>query len=115
LDDLRAEFDAIKADRSTRRIARLDEFHEKLSKLTFLDPACGCGNFLVITYRELRALELEILNLKFGKQQEMTLDQVNKLSLLDVDQRNWLRTPNRLFATDHARSPPPSALAGVPV
>ena len=86
LDDLRAELDAIKADRSTRRFARLDEFHQKLARLTFFDPACGCGNFLVITYRELRALELDVLKLKFGTQQEMTLDQVNKLSLVDVDQ-----------------------------
>ncbi len=86
LDDLCTELDSIKADRSTRRAARLDEFHEKLSKLTFFDPACGCGNFLVITYRELRSLELDVLKLIHGKQQEMTLDQVNKLSLLDVDQ-----------------------------
>lgn len=68
------------------RRARLDEFHDKLAKLTFFDPACGCGNFLVITYRELRALELDILKLKFGKQTEMKLDEVNKLSTLDVDQ-----------------------------
>lgn len=86
LDDLHAELELIKSDKSTRRTARLEEFHAKLSKLTFFDPACGCGNFLVITYRELRALELEVLKIKFGKQQEMTLDQVNKLSLLDVDQ-----------------------------
>jgi hypothetical protein len=86
LDDLLAEFEAVKADRSTRRAARIDEFHDKLAKLTFLDPACGCGNFLVITYRELRALELEVLKLKYGRQREMTLDEVNKLSLLDVDQ-----------------------------
>jgi hypothetical protein len=86
LDDLRAEFDAIKTDRSTRRSARLDEFHDKLASLTFLDPACGCGNFLVITYRELRALELEVIKLKYGTQREMKLDDVNKLSTLDVDQ-----------------------------
>ena len=86
LDDLCAELEQIKTDRSTRRAARLEEFHAKLGGLRFFDPACGCGNFLVITYRELRALELEVLKLIFGKQQEMTLDQVNKLSLLDVDQ-----------------------------
>ena len=40
---------------------RLTEFHRKLSELKFFDPACGCGNFLVIAYRELRLLELEIL------------------------------------------------------
>lgn len=86
LDDLRAEFDAIKTDKSTRQTARLDEFHNKLANLRFLDPACGCGNFLVVTYRELRSLEPEALKLKFKGQQEMTLEAVNKLSLLDVDQ-----------------------------
>jgi MmeI, DNA-methyltransferase domain/MmeI, target recognition domain/MmeI, N-terminal domain/MmeI, C-terminal domain/MmeI, helicase spacer domain len=56
LDDLWSEFDRVRSNRS-----RLLEFHKKLRRLTFLDPACGCGNFLVITYRELRRLELEVL------------------------------------------------------
>jgi hypothetical protein len=41
--------------------ARLQAFHDRLGSLTFLDPACGCGNFLVIAYRELRRLERETL------------------------------------------------------
>jgi hypothetical protein len=86
LDDLRAEFENRKADRSTGRAARLQEFQVKLCNLCFLDPACGCGNFLVIAYRELRQLELETLQELFGKQKEMTLDQINKLSQVDVDQ-----------------------------
>jgi hypothetical protein len=86
LDDLRAELASIKADRSNRRRARLEEFHKKICALRFLDPACGCGNFLVITYRELRALELEVLLLLFGQQTEMTLDEINRLSQVDVDQ-----------------------------
>ncbi len=56
LDELRAEFERIKGNRN-----RLFEFHKKLRALHFLDPACGCGNFLVITYRELRRLELDVL------------------------------------------------------
>ena len=56
LDELRAEFEKLKGNRN-----RLFEFHKKLRTLNFLDPACGCGNFLVITYRELRLLELEVL------------------------------------------------------
>jgi hypothetical protein len=55
LDDLRAEFERIRNNK-----AELRRFHEKVSSLRFLDPACGCGNFLVITYRELRLLEIEI-------------------------------------------------------
>ena len=56
LDDLRAEFDKIKSNRS-----KLHDFHEKLAALKFLDPACGCGNFLVVAYRELRQLELDVI------------------------------------------------------
>ncbi len=56
LDDLWAEFHSAK--RSTNK---LFELHKKIARLKFLDPACGCGNFLVIAYRELRLLELEIL------------------------------------------------------
>jgi hypothetical protein len=86
LDELRAEFEGIKADRSTRRRGRLEEFHAKFCRLRFFDPACGCGNFLVITYRELRQLELEVLKELFGKQTEFTLAEINKLSQVDVDQ-----------------------------
>ena len=85
LDDLRAEFTRARALK-IGRAQRLTELQKKLAGLRFLDPACGCGNFLVITYRELRVLELEILAALHGKQQEMTLADVNKLSLLDVDQ-----------------------------
>ena len=56
LNDLWAEFARVKSNRN-----RLFEFHKKLRLLTFFDPACGCGNFLVISYRELRLLELEVL------------------------------------------------------
>lgn len=55
LDELEAELAAA----NTR--PRLDALHGKMSKLTFLDPACGCGNFLVISYREIRRLESELL------------------------------------------------------
>ena len=60
LDDLRTEFEALKG-RKTNRVKMLQAFHDRLAKLTFLDPACGCGNFLIITYRELRLLEIEVL------------------------------------------------------
>ena len=54
LDALWKEFENVKDNKN-----KLSEFQKKLSALRFLDPACGCGNFLVITYRELRLLELE--------------------------------------------------------
>ncbi|HZQ46300.1 MAG TPA: DNA methyltransferase [Verrucomicrobiae bacterium] len=94
LDELRAEFEARKIDKSTLRKARLAEFHKKICSLRLLDPACGCGNFLVVTYRELRQLELETLEELLtveskGErrlQRELTLDEVNRLSQVDVDQ-----------------------------
>lgn len=56
LDELYAEFENIKNNQN-----KLREFQDKLSCLKFFDPACGCGNFLVITYREIRSLEIEVL------------------------------------------------------
>ncbi len=56
LDELEAEF-----EQARRSQKRLFEFQKKLRNLHFLDPACGCGNFLVVTYRELRRLELKVL------------------------------------------------------
>jgi hypothetical protein len=53
---------------------KLRAFHKKVASLRFLDPACGCGNFLVITYRELRLLELEILKVLQKGQRVLDLD-----------------------------------------
>lgn len=83
LDDLKAEFDQIRKDRSNQRKSRLEKFHQKLAGLRFFDPACGCGNFLVITYRELRLLEIEVLKSLHGGQQ---VTDIQHLSRLDVDQ-----------------------------
>ncbi len=83
LDDLRAEFGSLKSRRSGREKA-LRSFHDKLAALTFFDPACGCGNFLVITYRELRRLETELLRLIHADGQ-LNLDAA-ALSRVDVDQ-----------------------------
>ncbi len=79
LDELRAEFERVKNNRN-----KLFEFHKKLRTLTFLDPACGCGNFLVVTYRALRELELDVLRASRDSGQ-LSLD-VHGLIALDVDQ-----------------------------
>ena len=87
LDDLWEEFTRIKALRRGRKV-RLREFQERLGELTFFDPACGCGNFLVIAYRELRRLELQVIR---EHERDETgavagrLD-VGSLSRLDVNQ-----------------------------
>lgn len=83
LDDLRAEFEAIQARRAGRQQA-LERFHERLAGLTFFDPACGCGNFLIIAYRELRLLEIEVLKALYPDGQ-LALD-AKALSRVDVDQ-----------------------------
>ena len=75
LDELRAEFTRIGANK-----AQLRRFHARLGTLRFLDPACGCGNFLVITYRELRLLEIDVLQALHAGQAAFP-----HISLLDVD------------------------------
>lgn len=56
MDDLHAEFEASKAS-----TIKLNKLRARLGQMRFLDPACGCGNFLVVAYRELRRLELAIM------------------------------------------------------
>jgi hypothetical protein len=74
LDELWAEFEKVNHDPT-----KLTKFHNKISSLRFLDPACGCGNFLIITYRELRLLEFKVV---------MTLQKLNKrihqMDFLDI-------------------------------
>jgi len=62
LDDLKAQFKTIeKLKQANKRNQKLIGLMDEIQNLSFLDPACGCGNFLIITYRELRKLELHIL------------------------------------------------------
>ena len=82
LDDLWNEFEKIKNTKS-RREENLNKFHEKLASLRFLDPACGCGNFLIISYRELRLLELEVIRELLRDQMTLNIDLWVKV---DVDQ-----------------------------
>lgn len=56
LDGLWKRFEKVKSKKND-----LKKLHDEISLLRFLDPACGCGNFLIIAYRELRILELEII------------------------------------------------------
>ena len=100
LDDLRAEFAKLKARRDSRAVPELRKFQQKLGRLRLFDPACGCGNFLVIAYRELRALEIEVLReLRPGGQFDLIAD---TLSAVDVDQFHGIEIgefPARIAAT----------------
>ena len=82
LDKLHADFAAAKAAKSR---ARLEKFHKKLAALTFLDPACGCGNFLIVAYREVRRLELELLREMYPEGTQMLDLEISALSKIDVD------------------------------
>lgn len=80
LDELKVEL-----EKAGNHEAKLAQLHRKLATMKFLDPACGCGNFLVIAYRELRLLELEVLRRQFATQQSV-LAHVADHVLVDVDQ-----------------------------
>jgi hypothetical protein len=83
LDVLRSELERVKARRDTGKANALREFHKKLADLRFLDPACGCGNFLAIAYREVRQIEIELLlSIRETVQQLGFSDQIK----IDVDQ-----------------------------
>lgn len=83
LDELWEEFEKIKGNSK-----QLQQFHDKLSKLKFLDPACGCGNFLIVSYRELRRLELEVLKMLMDDSKQLTWVSwdLSKYCKIDVDQ-----------------------------
>src|SRR5690606_23275284 len=84
LDDLRSEFARIKARKDGKRGFELRAFQKRLGELRLLDPACGCGNFLIIAYRELRALEIEVIR---ELRAHETKEQVPMdLSVVNVDQ-----------------------------
>ena len=83
LDDLRAELEAARRSRP-----RLAAFHDRLARFTLMDPACGCGNFLVVAYRELRRLEIETIRALYASdlaRGQRVLD-VADLIRVDVDQ-----------------------------
>ncbi len=105
LDELWEEFNKCK-----NNFNKLLKFHDKMSNLKFLDPACGCGNFLIITYRELRLLEIDIIRAKRKFYQDETLDlETSAFSRVNVDQLFGIEIeefPSRisevaLWLTDH--------------
>ncbi|MBK5284633.1 MAG: class I SAM-dependent DNA methyltransferase [Bacteroidia bacterium] len=80
LDELWQRFEKIKSKQK-----ELVKFHDEISLLRFLDPACGCGNFLIIAYRELRLLELEILKQLFPQGQQIIKHDLDVFVKINVD------------------------------
>lgn len=105
LDALHAEFEEAGGSKT-----KLRNLHQKLRRMQFFDPACGCGNFLVVTYRELRKLELAILR-KFYRtdQQQMIpadLDQdvwvnVDQFHGIEIDEHSGAIARLAMWLTDH--------------
>lgn len=122
LDDLRADLDRITA-RKSGRDAALKSFLHKLTTLTFFDPACGCGNFLVIAYREIRRLELAALRILYPHDiidaallSRVTVDQFYGIEFEEFPARiaevaMWMmdhianNEVNEAFRTNYARIP----------
>ena len=88
LDDLKAEFQTIKAIRVPRtKKAKLHAFQKKLASLTFLDPACGSGNFLTESYLSLRKLENSVIaELSHGQQAMVGDDAFNNPIQVSIQQ-----------------------------
>ena len=82
LNDLRQELDEILEEKIERqRNKRLDAYQTKLASLTFLDPACGSGNFLTETYLSLRRLENEAIRERYHGQSFLALDGVSPIKV----------------------------------
>ncbi len=82
LDELTTELNEIKAVKVDKlRVAKADAFQDKLASLTFLDPACGSGNFLTETYISLRRLENEVLKIRFKDQIVLDTGDLIKVSI----------------------------------
>lgn len=107
LDDLKAELAKIRV--GAGRAKALEAFHQKLAGLRFFDPACGCGNFLVVAYRELRALELETLRARWeGDTLPLGYDfsglakvNVDQFYGIEIEEFPALIAETALWLTDH--------------
>ena len=82
LDELTNEFEQINNRKTGDRKLMLKAFQNKLGNITFFDPACGSGNFLIIAYREIRRLELKVI-LQLEDENTQRLD-VSGLSKINV-------------------------------
>lgn len=92
LDDLKAELEGIlELKQGKSKLKKLQDFQNKLTSIVCLDPAAGCGNFLIVAYRELKQLELQTVEamLSFEKVKDQSLfmaDWAEKYSKVSIDQ-----------------------------
>jgi len=109
LDELRGEADRLIRNKSTT-VKALREFRDSLAEMIFLDPACGCGNFLVVAYRELRQIETDIIVALRAKEGQLTasmdvsLDQKLSIGQFYGFELNWWPAKiaeTAMFLVDH--------------
>lgn len=109
LDELRGESDRLIRNKSTSA-KDLRKFLDSLAALLFLDPACGCGNFLVVAYRELRAIETDVIVALRSKEGQLTasmdvsLDQRMNIGQFHGFELNWWPAKiaeTAMFLVDH--------------
>ena len=82
LNDLRRELDEILEEKvEKQRVKKLDAYQDRLASLTFLDPACGSGNFLTETYLSLRRLENEAIRERYHGQAFLGFEEVNPIKV----------------------------------
>lgn len=91
LDDLRRELDEIlEIKTKSLRLRKLRDYQAKLASLKVADPACGCGNFLVVAFRELKLLELKavegILNCEQQADRSLFSDWTQQYSRVSINQ-----------------------------
>ena len=107
MDGLRAEFAAACKTRGKgNRKKAIDDFHQKIASLRFLDPACGCGNFLVVAYRELRRLEDEIIGELFAENQLLDIATMQRCHIgqfygIELDEYPAQIAKVAMWLTDH--------------
>ncbi|MDO5058874.1 MAG: N-6 DNA methylase [Neisseria sp.] len=107
MDGLRAEFADCRSIKSkAKREAVLAAFHEKTGRLKMLDPACGCGNFLVVAYRELRRLEDDIIGELFAENQLLDISTMQRVHIgqfhgIEIDEYPAQIAKVAMWLTDH--------------
>ncbi|TGN13452.1 class I SAM-dependent DNA methyltransferase [Leptospira bandrabouensis] len=109
LDELIEEFESVKKKKS---IKSLEDLLIRIRKIKILDPACGCGNFLILSYRELRLLEISILKVKFsleasqGTYQRLSIEWIEGLDVdmlygIEIEEFPALIAKTAIWIMDH--------------
>ena len=107
LDELWQRFDSCNKMSSKAKTASLNSLHNEIARLKFLDPACGCGNFLVVAYRELRLLELSIIEeLQNSGQQVLDVGDLIKVEVsqfagIEIEEFPSQIAQTAMWLTDH--------------